>query len=134
MSIKAPTVKGIPSADFWNVRDRVWPFLENFASRDPDGMLAEEMAGEIMDRKTQLWVIGDFQAVAITRVTRLAVRIERAAGVRRHEWQELFDAEIRAWARALGKKRVIGTVRPGWAPFGKKQGYVEKHRVMVLEL
>lgn len=131
---RAPTVRGVQSADFWTVADRVWPFLENFASRDVDGISAEEIATSIASAQRQLWVIGDFQAVCITAVTKDAVRIQMCAGVRRNEWQQAVDEAIRAWALALGKKRIVAMARPGWARFGKTQGYKERHRQMVLEL
>lgn len=134
MSIKAPTVNGVPSALFDTVAERVWPFLENFARRDVDGITAEEIANDIRNADSQLWIVGDFQAVLVTRVTRDAVRLMMCAGVRRHEWQDAVDKEMREWARALGKKRIVALARPGWSAFGRDKGYREKHRQMVLEL
>lgn len=127
-------ISGVAAGQLSIARARAWPFIEHFAGRDLDGMTAAELWKDLEAKLSQLWIIGDFQAVAITRVTREAVRIERCAGVRRKEWQEHFDEEIKAWAKALGKRRVIGTVRPGWAGFGKSRGYREKHREMVFEV
>ncbi|MEL6361725.1 MAG: hypothetical protein AAFR21_11625 [Pseudomonadota bacterium] len=127
-------IEGIEARNYQEYRHLIWPFLENFASRDLDGMTAEEIEYEILDRRTQVWNINNFQAVALTRVTRDAVRLERCAGIRRHEWQnEMVDA-LENWARALGKKRFIGTIRQGWWPFAKERGYKEKHREVVRKL
>lgn len=122
------------SHDLPAVIDRVWPFLENFAERSPFGDTAEDYAASIRERDAQLWVIGDFQAVALTRVHREAVQITHCAGENREQWQEAFDDEIRQWAQALGKPRIVATVRPGWSRWGKSRGYRELHREMTLEL
>lgn len=127
-------ISGVPASDYPLLRARVLPFLENFASRDLDGFTVTDFEADILSRERQVWSIRDFQALALTCLTPKAVRITHCAGVRRHEWQEAFDEEIRDWARSLGKVRVIGTVRPGWARFGKERGYREMHREMALEL
>ena len=89
---------------------------------------------DIIHRDRQVWNIHDFQALCMTSVDREVVNIDACAGVRRHEWQEELDETIRWWAKQLGKKRIIALVRPGWAKFGKTQGYREAHREMVVEL
>lgn len=127
-------VSGIPAFDFYKHRDRILPFLANFAARDLDGTDVAEFEREILDRKRQVWSINDFQALALTCLTDEAVRITHCAGVRRHEWQEEYDEEMRRWAHALGKKRIIATVRPGWSKWGRTRGYRERHREMVLEV
>jgi hypothetical protein len=127
-------IQGIPSHLYFTWRREITPFLENFASRDLDGFTAKDFEADILERDRQVWSISHFQALALTCLTPQAVRITHCAGVRRHEWQEAYDAEMRAWAKALGKQRVIGTVRPGWSRFGKAQGYREVHREMALEL
>lgn len=127
-------IRGVPVEQFAAVYDRVAPFLDNFAERSPLGSTRADIERSILERDAQLWVIGDFQAVAITNVTPEAVHITHCAGERRQDWQEAFDEEMRAWARALGKKRVVATVRPGWARWGKTRGYKEAHRQMVVEV
>lgn len=127
-------IRGVTADDFPRVRGKVMPFLEHFADRSPLGGTAADLAAVILERDAQLWVIGDFQAVALTEVTPDAVHITHCAGERREDWQQAFDDEIRAWARALGKKRVVATVRPGWARWGKSRGYREAHRQMVVEV
>ena len=125
-------IRGIPAGDYTDdVRERVRPFLENFAKRDLDGTTVEDFELDILNQDMQLWIINDYQAVVMTRVTRNAVRIERCAGIRRHEWQDEIDSEMEAWGRALGKKYIIGTVRPGWYPYAKTKGYREAHRELV---
>lgn len=127
-------ITGIPSKHFPDVRSRVRPFIENIASRDLDGTLPEEIEAEIESATRQLWVINDFQAICLTRVTREAVRIEAATGTRRKEWQEELDEKMVEWARALGKKRVVGLVRPGWYKWAKTRGYRLVHSQLAIEV
>lgn len=127
-------ITGIRGDELPAVIDRVSPFLEHFAARDLKGETVEGLTQAIRERDMQLWVIGAFQAVALTQVTRDAVHITHCAGTRREDWQEAFDDHMRAWAKRLGKARVVATVRPGWARFGKARGYLETHREMAVEV
>ena len=134
MSTAVPTVNGVAAADFPSVRERVRPFLENFASRDLDGRTADDFEKAITDRDQQLWVINDFQAVALTQVTTRAVRLTQCAGVRRHEWQNELDDTIRSWGRRLGKEWAVIEGRPGWSKAARARGYRERHREMAVKL
>ena len=127
-------IRGIPADAYPQYRGQVLPFLANFAARDLDGETVADFERRILDRDAQVWCINEFQALALTALTRDAVRITHAAGVRRQDWQEAFDEEIRRWGRALGKKRVVAMVRPGWARWGRTRGYREAHREMRIEL
>lgn len=127
-------IRGVTAAQYPAERDRILPFLKNFVDRSHGEWRLEEAERDILNRERQVWCINDYQAVAMTHLTAEAVRIDACGGVRRHEWQEELDDELRAWGRALGKKRVIATVRPGWARFGKARGYREIHREMMLEI
>lgn len=127
-------INGVTSWVYPSMRDRVIPFLENFAKRSHGRWTVEQLETDIMSKRKQCWSIKDFQAVCLTSLGREEVNIEACAGTRRHEWQDALDAELREWARALGKKRVIAKVRPGWSKFGKKQGYKTAHYEMILEL
>lgn len=127
-------IVGIPAAQYLDHRESVLPFLENFARRSLGRWTVDQLEVDVMARDRQIWNINDFQAVGMTSVGAEAVNIEACSGVRRHEWQEEFDDTVKKWARSLGKKRIIATVRPGWARFGKARGYRETHREMTLEL
>ena len=130
----APTVSGVRATDFPAVQARVRPFLEDFAAHDMDGRTADEFEAAIAERAQQLWVINDFQAVALTQVTGGAVRITQCAGERRLEWQDALDDTIREWGRRLGKEWVVITGRPGWSKAAKARGYREIHREMAVRL
>lgn len=133
MTTKASSiVEGVPcgEVDFPKIED----FLENFARRSLGRWTVESLMQSILGREKQVWKINDYQALCLTSVGHESVNIEACAGIRRHEWQGALDDELRRWARALGKKRIIALVRPGWAKFGKAQGYKEAHREMVLDL
>lgn len=127
-------IRGVPAAIYGDHRGEAWPYLLHFASRDLDGMTAHDLEMGIIARQRQLWSINDWQAVALTMLTDEAVRITHCAGRGRKDWQEAFDDEMQAWARALGKRRVVALVRPGWARFGKARGYREAHREMAIEV
>lgn len=120
--------------DVYADRDRLRPFFENFAAREHDHTIAAEYEADLLSGLRQAWVINDFQAVCLTKLTTDCVRITHCAGLRRHDWQEELDDVLRQWARALGKKRIVALVRPGWAKFGRSRGYKEAHREMVTEI
>ena len=113
---------------------RLLPFLENFADRS----LGRWTADEIMDRLSraimQAWVIGNWQAVAVTEVGPDHVGIVFCAGSRREDWAVALDDEMRAWARHLGKRHLVITARPGWSKLANARGYREIHREMMVEV
>lgn len=125
---------GIPAVELPTYWDNLQPFFENFAHRSLGRWTVKSLISDVESRERQVWSIRDFQAVCLTSVSPESVNIDACAGIRRHEWQEELDDTLRDWARSLGKKRIIALVRPGWSKFGKKQGYREAHREMVLEL
>ncbi len=127
-------IHGILSGEAPMVKDRVWPFLENFAQRSDGRWTAQELFAAICCADKQLWVVGDYQAVLLTSVGPEWVNIEHCAGHGRMGWQQAIDDEICDWARATGKKRVFALTRPGWAKYGKLRGYREIHREFVKEL
>lgn len=127
-------IKGIPADQYQSVAEKVEPLLDRLATHDKDGMTAEEYKGEIIDRNLQLWVLGDFEAIAITKITREAVRLEWVVGRNRHKWQDLLDVELRRWGRSLGKKRFLVLARPGWARLAKKRGFREIQRAYEVTL
>lgn len=134
MIIRAFTVSGIPLDAVASNLPAMRPFLENFARRDMDGYTVEDFERDILDGAAQAWKINDWQALALTYLTKEAVRITHCAGSDRTAWQEPLEQAIREWGRALGKKRVVATVRPGWSRFAKERGYREAHREMVMEI
>lgn len=127
-------ISGIPALEYMQHRENVLPFLQGFEDRSLGRWSIPEMERGILNRERQVWNICDFQALGMTSVGPESVNIDACAGIRRHEWQEEFDEVLRAWARRLGKKRIIAHVRPGWARWGKTRGYRETHREMTLEL
>lgn len=127
-------IAGIPARDYIANKARILPFLQGFVDRSSGKWTLFDVERDILESNRQVWSINDFQALGMTSVGPETVHIDACAGVRRHEWQEEFDEVIRDWARALGKKRIIANVRPGWARWGKTRGYREAHREMILEL
>ena len=127
-------VEGIPAAQFDEHAARIRPHLERIERHDKDGVTAAEYEREIWARNLQVWSLGDFEAIAITRVTRDAVRLEWVVGRNRHHWQDQLDTELRIWGKALGKKRFLVLARPGWAALAKKRGFRERQRAYEVRL
>lgn len=122
------------SANYPEFAARLAPFVENFAARSLERLTVDELVGKIKSANMQVWVCGDFQAVALTSVSETCVTVECCSGSDRMDWQDDLDAELTAWARHLGKKRLFLMARPGWSKRAKQIGYVEKHREMCKEL
>lgn len=127
-------IRGITADMYPEFRAAILPFLEGFAKRSLGRWTWGGLEREILERRSQVWSIRDFQALCLTSLGPESVNIDFCAGVRRHEWQEALDDELQAWARALGKKRIIALVRPGWSKWGRTRGYREAHREMVIEV
>lgn len=115
-------------------RERLWPFLENFAARSHGQMTADDFWNDIEAREKQAYVVNDWQAVFVTSLHEEHIYMHGCAGERSDEWRGEVDDFMRAWARATGKKRLIGMVRPGWVRWAKTRGYMEAHRELILEV
>lgn len=113
---------------------RLLPAMENIAARSHSRWTVEQIVEEIRDRSVQVWVCGDFRAVAMTRVWPDAVSIVACTGSGREDWQAALEAEIRAWALHMGKRYLLVDGRPGWSRWLKTIGYQEAHREMVVDL
>lgn len=127
-------IEGIPAARFNDVADFVRPLLKRIERHDKDGETAEEYEARILSKGLQLWRLGDWEAIALTCVTREAIRLEWVVGKNRHSWQNVLDNELRRWGRALGKKRLIVMARPGWAKLAKERGFKELQRTYEAKL
>ena len=127
-------ITGIQRADLDRHLPRlIWAF-ESFAQRSHSRWSVDDIIDEAREGSVQVWVCGDYQAVALTRVWPEAVSIVAAAGSGREDWCGALEAEIRAWARHLGKTHLLIDGRPGWSRWLKTLGYQEAHREMVVKL
>ena len=77
----------IPADQYAEHRDSIRPLLERFEERDLDGTTADDLEREILAREAQLWVVGQFAGICLTRVTRESVRLDRYAGDNGH-WRD----------------------------------------------
>lgn len=127
-------IEGVALGDFDKVRDSVRGYLEGVAARDLDGATVDDIERDIITGRSQLWLINEGQAICLTCITKEAVRVEAAVGSKRREWQEELDDHLKNWAKALGKKRVVGLVRPGWYKWAKTQGYRLVHSQIAIEV
>lgn len=135
-------VHGVPAdavADWWPI---LLPFFEGFEARSDGRVSVHSLVADVRERDRQVWIAGDERGVAMVALTRVLVQadgtttiaIDHCAGERMEEWRELFDDEMRAWAAALGARRIVSLARPGWSKWAKTRGYRETHREMMLDL
>ena len=122
------------STSYDDFADRLAPFLENFEARSMDRITVPALVDGIRSAMKQVWVCDDFKAVALTSVGPTFVSVDCCSGSDRFDWQDQLEAELTAWARHLGKKRIFLMGRPGWSKRAKELGYRECHREMVKEL
>lgn len=127
-------VRGLQASEAEACLPRMMPALASIAGRSHSRWSVEDIVDEIRAHTVQVWVCGDFQAVALTRVWPEAVSIVACAGSDRGDWQAALEAEIRAWALHMGKKHLLVDGRPGWSRWLKTIGYQEAHREMVIDL
>ncbi len=125
---------GMPSMLYPQYEARLEPFLTGFAERGQNRVTAGELAQRIMDRDAQVWVVDDFTAVCMTSVYQEFVEINFCAGTGREDWQDELETVIAAWARELGKGRLIMVTRPGWSKWAKMRGYALAHVELVRNL
>lgn len=127
-------IRGIPSSEIAQEAARLAPFLADFAARSQERTTAVQLFDALMAQEMQAWVCGDWQAVCLTTVHPAHVEINCCGGSDREEWQDALEAEIAAWGRHMGKKRVIMIARPGWSKWAKAKGYALRHVELVKEL
>src|SRR5690606_37604547 len=127
-----PMITGVLSAGLERHLPRLLPAFQSFASRSHSRWTVEQIIEEIRGQTVQVWICNDYQAVALTRVWPDAVSIVACAGSDRGNWCAELEAEIRAWAKHLGKKHLLIDGRPGWSRWLKTIGYQEAHREMVI--
>lgn len=127
-------IYGIQSGDLDQHLTRLMPAFGNIASRSHSRWSVDQIIEECRGKSVQVWVCNDFQAVALTRVWPDAVSIVACTGSARGDWCAALEAEIRAWAKHLGKKHLLIDGRPGWSRWLKTIGYQEAHREMVIKL
>lgn len=129
-------IEGVLSTDFMKEWDNIRPAFESFVDRSDKRWTMEFLIGSVMHRQKQVWKVNDWQAVAVTSVGPDGeyVTLEACFGEGYQEWYAELEETIKAWAKALGAKRMFGMARPGWTKAFKAQGYREIHREFVKEI
>lgn len=99
----------------------LWPHI--FRLLEP-AVMADE---EVVDPVDIVWVAYEgptIFGVATSRPEGDEARLRLAAGTRFREWMGLLDAEVSAWARMNGARRLTMRGRKGWARFARAFGWV----------
>lgn len=127
-------VTGLQSHNVHLFGDQLWPFLEQFTENGR--YTVYDLFEQIANQDRQCWVIGNFRAVALTRVTNEQFKtcwITHLSGDGLSDWQDAFE-EIEAWARSIGCKRIEAVARPGYEKIGKKYGLKKQHVMLTKDL
>lgn len=114
--------------------DRLLPALESCAERSLGRFTVSGLIEDIFELKKQVYVLNDWQGVCITSCYEDYIYVHCAFGENSEEWRDELDDHLRAWAKATGKTRIFGLVRPGWSKWAKSRGYKELHRELGLEV
>jgi len=131
-------IRGVQADELWDVWPHVAVYFKSFEDRAGGDLTAGQLLEQIVKKTRQMWVAiidGKVKACALTQVMdppAETVVLDFCAGEGREDWRDDMVAEIEAWARHLGKRRVRIICRPGWAR--EIKGYRETHRVIEKDL
>lgn len=115
-----------------------WPQVRPFvavALEELPGFTEADVFRVVNDGKWILWIAKSDRIEAVLvgeieyfpRETQLFLRI--CVGNEYHRWIHLL-AQVEAYAKGVGCKRVMPACRPGWEPILKKLGYRKTHVIM----
>lgn len=122
-------IRSVPASQFPHVYPLVARYFASFVERAHGGLMPGHLETEVVAGRAQVLVAVDGEQVKACALTSIApngaISIHYCAGEDRTDWQDkLMDA-----IEAQGVTVEV-TCRPGWAPWLKKRGYRETHRVM----
>ena len=115
--IRTP-IGGVPSDRIAQVWDRVEPLLRRVVRRET-GYTLPSVRVELQLGHAQLWVVGNFLAVAVTKIVprpaESVLWVQFIAGTQMNDWLEDWIAVQEAYAREKGCSAVEFNGRRGWA-------------------
>jgi len=127
-------VTPVPSYYVTPVWKRVQPLIASAVERMDSGYRAIDIHNKLLTGDMQLWVIGDYQAVAVTQIAIYpqfkACIVVAMAGDGLTEWFDDIMGAIEGWAAAMGCRYVEEYGRKGWAKVGAARGYEHVYTVM----
>lgn len=116
----------VPEDKLLTVWPRVCPMVEKMISRHP-GRTAEAILGDLLSGAADLWVIGDFKAISITRINykprEKALFIEWLGGEDIDEWVADWLKVAEEYAKAINCDCVEFFGRRGYRRYEKQFNY-----------
>ena len=115
----------------------IWTEIRPFIERAiDDHMTVEYVLGRIIDRDYQLWIGGDMEYVAVTRIEYFeasdttAVLIMYLTGEHMRDWVKDALSQIESWAIQNEVDEIRITGRPGWERIFKGDGFRKTHTIL----
>lgn len=127
-------VTPIPSYYITPVWPKVEAFIASAVGHVDSGYRPEDILGRLITSDMQLWVVGDYQAAAVTQISLYpqfkTCHVVALGGAGLNEWfDELMDS-IEGWAADMGCKYVEEYGRKAWEKVGAARGYEHVYTVM----
>lgn len=115
-------IGGVPAPYVPTLWPYVLPLLE-LVVRPRTGFTLESVYAALLERRMQLWVIGDLQAIVITtvqeRYTENVLWVQFIAGSRMRTWLDDWIVVMTAFAREKNCAAIEFAGRSGWAKIWK---------------
>jgi len=131
------TVNGVPAKLIPDVWDRVEPILSRAILHHTDED-ANEALHDLLQERSQLWVLNDFDAVCLTQIVlRQTVKVlwvYYVAGDKMDTWLDELVKTLSAFGQYKGCNRMEFTGRPGWQKTLKAHGFNRAMVTMRLDL
>lgn len=116
-------IGGVPADLVMRVWDKVTPILSRVV-KPQTGYRLDDVLTRLQLAQWQLWVIGDFQAIAVTEIQvrplHKVLWVQFIAGDRVDDWLEDWEAVLEAFAKANDCLAVEFNGRRGWHKFQHK--------------
>ena len=122
-------IGGVPSTEVMSVWDKVEPLLRRVV-KPHTGHSLDSVLLMLQMARWQLWVMGDFQAVAITEIQNRPLHkvlwCQFIAGDNVDDWLDDWEKVQTEYAKANDCAAVEWSGRRGWIKFKQKYGKIYK--------
>lgn len=122
-------IGGVQPTEVMSVWDKVEPLLRRVVKPE-SGYNLDQVLMKLQLAHWQLWVIGDFQAVAITEIQLRPLHkvlwCEFVVGDDVDDWLDDWEKVMSEYAKGMGCAAVEWSGRRGWAKFQQKYRNVYK--------
>lgn len=124
----------IPSYYITPVWGHVSELIQSAVEYVDSGYLADDVRKALTVSEMQLWIAGDYQAIAVTQIQiypqHKTCLIVAMAGEGMDEWFDELLGTVEEWAGKMNCKYVEEYGRKGWRRVGESRGYDQIYTVM----